>query len=67
MHKSFACEKGLCIIIGYENVMHVGKEKKRGCALLLGGIYYQIRKNRLSYLMCVLCMFDKYIHVKKIH
>jgi hypothetical protein len=35
MHKSFACEKGLCIIIGYENVMHVRKEK-RGCGLLLG-------------------------------
>lgn len=64
MHKSFA----LCIIIGYENVMQAcGKRKKKGVCSSFGGGTYQIRKIRLSYLMCVLCMFDKYIRVKKIY
>jgi len=63
MHKSFACEKGLCSI-GYENVMHVGKGKK-GSALLFG-VYIKLEK--IGYVIgCVLCMFDKYLRVKKIY
>jgi hypothetical protein len=44
--------------------MHVGKGKK-GCALLFG-VYIKLEK--IGYVIgCVLCMFDKYLQVKKIY